>query len=213
MKKHILPELPYPVNALEPYIDAKTMEIHHGKHHATYVAKLNEALEKHPALFDVPLEKLLENLASIPEDIRTAVRNNGGGHYNHSHFWTILSPENGQIPKGDLHTEIEKTFGSFEQFKKLFEQEALTRFGSGWVWLVIDAFGKLRIYSTANQDSPLFEGFTPLLGLDLWEHAYYLTYQNRRADYVAAFWNIVNWRAVEENYTRAKDKIAYRIAA
>lgn len=203
MKKHTLPELPYKVNALEPYIDAKTMEIHHGKHHATYVTKLNEALEKHPHLFEVSLETLLANLASVPEDIRTAVRNHGGGHHNHTLFWTILTPETGQTPRGELFTVIRETFGTLENFKKLFEQEATNRFGSGWAWLVVDAFGKLKVYSTANQDSPLAEGLTPILGLDVWEHAYYLTYQNRRAEYITAFWNIVNWRAVEENYIRA----------
>lgn len=213
MKKHILPELPFNVNALEPYIDAKTMEIHHGKHHATYVTKLNEALEKHPHLFDVSLETLLANLASVPEDIRGAVRNHGGGHHNHTLFWTILTPERGQSPEGELRAEIEKVFGSVENFKKLFEQEAANRFGSGWAWLVLDAFGKLRVYSTANQDSPIAEGLTPILGLDVWEHAYYLTYQNRRAEYIAAFWNIVNWRAVEENYLRAKNAARHHKAA
>jgi Fe-Mn family superoxide dismutase len=213
MKKHTLPELPYQANALEPYIDAKTMEIHHGKHHATYVAKLNEALEKHPHLFDVTLEELLTNLASIPEDIKTAVRNHGGGHHNHTLFWTILTPEKGQQPTGALDTAINETFGSLDNFKKIFAEEATNRFGSGWAWLSVDAFGKLRVHSTANQDSPLIEGLVPILGLDVWEHAYYLAYQNRRAEYITAFWNIVNWRAVGENYIRAKTAARNRKAA
>lgn len=195
-----LPALPYPYDALEPYIDARTMEIHHTKHHGGYVKKLNAALEKYPYLQDVPLETLLRNLASVPEDIRTAVRNNGGGHANHSLFWTVMSPNGGGEPEGELARAIAETFGGFAQFKDLFSTTAATRFGSGWAWLVVDAFGLLKVYSTPNQDNPLMEGFTPILGLDVWEHAYYLKYQNRRAEYIANWWNVVNWEEVARRF-------------
>ncbi len=195
-----LPALPYPYDALEPYIDARTMEIHHTKHHGGYVKKLNAALEKYPYLQDVPLETLLRNLASVPEDIRTAVRNNGGGHANHSLFWTVMSPNGGGEPEGELARVITETFGGFAQFKDLFSTTAATRFGSGWAWLVVDAFGHLKVYSTPNQDNPLMEGFTPILGLDVWEHAYYLKYQNRRAEYIANWWSVVNWEEVARRF-------------
>jgi len=201
---HTLPPLPYAYDALEPYIDALTMEIHHTKHHATYVNNLNAALDKHPELHEVPLEVLLRNLESVPEDIRVAVRNNGGGHANHSLFWTVMKPGGGGEPTGELAEAIQATFGSFAAFKEKFSQAAATRFGSGWAWLVVNAFGKLEVYSTPNQDSPLMEGKTPILGLDVWEHAYYLKYQNRRPDYIAAWWNVVNWDEVARRYAEAK---------
>jgi len=203
MAKHELPALPYAFDALEPHIDAQTMEIHHGRHHATYVNNLNAALEGHPELQQKSVEELISDLNSIPESIRTAVRNNGGGHANHSLFWEIMSPQGGGEPKGALAEEINKTFGSFEKFKEEFTKAAVGRFGSGWAWLVVDG-GKLAVMSTANQDNPLMEGKTPILGLDVWEHAYYLKYQNRRPDYVAAWWNVVNWDAVSERYAKAK---------
>jgi len=203
MTKYTLPELPFALDALEPYIDAKTMEIHHGKHHAAYVSNLNAALEKHPRFFDVKLEKLLRNLASVPEDIRTAVRNNGGGHLNHSFFWPLLAKGTGAEPKGTLVGAIAKTFGSVEDFKKQLATAATTRFGSGWAWLSLDRYGQLVVHSTANQDSPVIEGFTPVIGLDVWEHAYYLKYQNRRADYIDAFWNVLNWDQAETNFADA----------
>lgn len=190
-----LPKLPYAFDALEPNIDAKTMEIHHGKHHAGYVAKLNAALEGHDALSAKSVEDLLRGIESVPENIRGAVRNNGGGHANHSLFWSVLSPNGGGNPSGSLGKAIEKTFGSFDAFKEQFSNAAATRFGSGWAWLVV-ADGALKVYSTANQDSPLMQGHTPVLGLDVWEHAYYLNYQNRRPDYISAFWNVVDWDAV-----------------
>lgn len=201
---HTLPPLPYAYDALEPYIDALTMEIHHTKHHATYVNNLNAALDKHPELHEVPLEVLLRNLESVPEDIRVAVRNNGGGHANHSLFWTVMKSGGGGEPTGELAEAIQATFGSFAAFKEKFSQAAATRFGSGWAWLVVNAFGKLEVYSTPNQDSPLMEGKTPILGLDVWEHAYYLKYQNRRPDYIAAWWNVVNWDEVACRYAEAK---------
>lgn len=201
---HQLPALPYATNALEPYIDATTMEIHHGRHHNTYVTNLNAALDKHPELHEKSLEELLSDLNSIPEDIRTAVRNNGGGHHNHSLFWTILSPNGGGQPTGALAAAIDSELGGFEKFKETFSQAAATRFGSGWAWLVVDKAGKLKVYSLPNQDSPIMEGDTPILGLDVWEHAYYLKYQNKRPDYIAAFWNIVNWEEVGKRYEAAK---------
>ncbi len=201
---HELPALPYPYDALEPYIDARTMEIHHTKHHQGYVNKLNAALEKYPDLQKVPLEELLRNIASVPEDIRTAVRNNGGGHANHSLFWTIMGPNGGGQPSGALAAAIEAAFGSFDAFKEAFSQAAATRFGSGWAWLVVDAFGNLKVYSTPNQDSPYMDGFTPILGLDVWEHAYYLKYQNRRPEYIQNWWNVVNWDEVARRYEAAK---------
>jgi len=199
-----LPDLPYAKDALEPHIDARTMEIHHDKHHAGYTNKLNGALEKHPELGDASIEDLLGNLESVPADIQTAVRNNGGGFANHALFWEVMGPQGGGQPGGDLATAINQTFGGFDAFKQAFASAAAGRFGSGWAWLVVDAFGKLQVYSTANQDSPLMNGHTPILGLDVWEHAYYLNYQNRRPDYIEAFWNVVNWNKVAESYARAK---------
>ncbi len=200
---HTLPPLPYAYDALEPHIDARTMEIHHTKHHQAYVNNLNKALEKYPELHDKPVEELLRHINSVPEDIRTAVRNNGGGHANHSLFWTIMSPNGGGTPAGELADAINAAFGSFDAFKEQFSKAAATRFGSGWAWLALTAFGKLIVYSTPNQDSPYMDGYTPLLGLDVWEHAYYLNYQNRRADYIAAWWNVVNWEQVAQNYAQA----------
>jgi superoxide dismutase, Fe-Mn family len=189
-----LPSLPYPADALEPHIDKTTMEIHHGKHHAAYVNNLNKALESAPDLQSKTIEELLAgNLAAIPEAIKTAVRNNGGGHANHSLFWNLLSAKGGGSPKGEIENVITATFGGFDSFKEKFNAAASTRFGSGWAWLVKDKGGKFEILSTANQDSPLMDGKKPILGLDVWEHAYYLKYQNRRPDYIAAWWNVVNW--------------------
>jgi Fe-Mn family superoxide dismutase len=197
-----LPPLPYPYDALEPYIDKLTMEIHHTKHHAGYVNNLNKALESAPELANKSLEELLaNNCAIVPEKIRTAVRNHGGGHINHSLFWEIMGPKAGGEPRGKLAEAINQTFGSFEKFKEQFTEAALGRFGSGWAWLVLTPDKKLEVYSTANQDSPLMEGNIPILGLDVWEHAYYLKYQYRRADYVQAWWNVVNWAAVEKRFT------------
>jgi superoxide dismutase, Fe-Mn family len=194
-----LPPLPYDFKALEPHIDARTMEIHHGKHHQAYITNLNKALEGHADLQGVSLEDLLaNNLAAVPESIRTAVRNNGGGHHNHSLFWELMAPGGGGAPSGKIAEAISSTFGDFETFKNQFSTAATTRFGSGWAWLVLNGERKLQVYSTANQDSPLMEGHRPLLGLDVWEHAYYLHYQNRRPDYVAAFWNVVNWDKVNQ---------------
>jgi Fe-Mn family superoxide dismutase len=200
---HQLPELPYPHNALEPHIDTQTMEIHHGRHHATYVNNLNAALEGHADLQAKSVEELISNLDALPESIRTAVRNNGGGHANHTLFWQILSPNGGGAPSGALADAINETFGSFDNFKAEFTKAATTRFGSGWAWLVVDG-GKLAITSTPNQDSPIMEGKTPILGLDVWEHAYYLKYQNKRPDYIAAFWNVVNWDEVSKRYEAAR---------
>ena len=199
--KYELPALPYAVNALEPYFDELTMTIHHDKHHAAYVTNLNAALEKHPTL-NQPLEVLLKDLNLVPEDIRTAVRNNGGGHYNHTLFWNLLKVNNGALPTGKLAAAIEKTFGSFDAFKEQFSTAAKTRFGSGWAWLVVTPNKELKVLSTANQDTPLDVG-TPVLALDVWEHAYYLKYQNRRPDYVSAFWSVVNWSKVEELFAAA----------
>ena len=199
--KHILPKLPYLFDALEPNIDAKTMEIHYTKHHQAYIDKLNIALEKHSELRKKKVGELLLNLNLVPQDIRAAVQNHGGGHLNHSMFWEWLSPKGGKI-SGEIYKAINKQFESFEEFKKKFAEEAMNRFGSGWVWRTIFE-GFLKISSSANQDSPLLKAETPLLGLDLWEHAYYLKYQNKRADYVNAFWNIVNWDKVNELYLKA----------
>ena len=196
-----LPQLPYDFTALEPHIDARTMEIHHDKHHAGYVKKLNAALEG-TDLAEKDVDELLKDLSAVPEDKRTAVRNNGGGHSNHRLFWTILSPNGGGAPKGALADAIDSSFGSFDTFKEQFNAAAATRFGSGWAWLVV-ADGKLEVMSTANQDSPLSVGKTPILGLDVWEHAYYLNYQNKRPDYIAAFWNVVNWEEVSERFDNA----------
>ncbi|HET7840402.1 MAG TPA: superoxide dismutase [Terriglobia bacterium] len=196
-----LPSLPYASDALEPHIDKMTMEIHHGKHHNAYVTNLNKALESAPALAGKSLEELLaNNCAAVPENIRTAVRNNGGGHANHSMFWTIMGPHKGGQPHGKIADAIKSAFGGFDQFKEKFNAAATTRFGSGWAWLV-NAGGKLDIYSTANQDSPVMDGKYPVMGLDVWEHAYYLKYQNRRPDYITAWWNVVDWDAVEKRFT------------
>ena len=191
-----LPNLPYPYNALEPYIDEQTMNIHHTKHHQAYVNNLNAALQNNPELQNQPIEQLMRNINQVPESIRQAVINNGGGHANHSLFWTIMGPNKGGEPTGALADEIKQDFGSFDSFKDEFTKAASGRFGSGWAWLVETPQGKLQITSTPNQNSPLMEGNTPLLGLDVWEHAYYLKYQNRRADYVQAWWNVVDWTAV-----------------
>ena len=190
-----LPSLPYAFDALEPHIDAKTMEIHHDKHHAGYVKNLNAALEKHPNLQGKSVEALLKEINSVPEEIRTAVRNNGGGHMNHTMFWQVMAPKAGGEPTGPLADAINKSFGSFSAFKEHFTKAAAGRFGSGWAWL-INSGGKLSIESTANQDQPIMEGKIAILGVDVWEHAYYLKYQNRRADYLAAWWNVVNWPEV-----------------
>jgi len=196
-----LPDLPYAFDALEPYIDKTTMEIHHGKHHAAYVTNLNKALESAPALAGKPLETLLAgNLAIVPEGIRTAVRNHGGGHINHSMFWKIMGPHAGGEPSGKLADALRGLYGGFDQFKEKFSAAAMGRFGSGWAWLVKDASGKLEIYSTANQDSPIMEGKLPVLGIDVWEHAYYLKYQSRRAEYLSAWWSVVNWKEVERRF-------------
>jgi Fe-Mn family superoxide dismutase len=188
-----LPELGYAYNALEPHIDARTMEIHHGKHHAAYTNNLNAALEKHTDLHQRSAEDLLKNLNALPEDIRTAVRNNGGGFINHNLFWEIMRPGGSNKPGGKLAKEIDSAFGSFDALKEALTKAATTRFGSGWGWLVLDSSGKLAVTSTANQDSPIMDGQKPIIGIDVWEHAYYLNYQNRRPDYIAAWWNVVNW--------------------
>jgi len=199
---YTLPALPYAPSALEPHIDTKTMEIHHGKHHQAYINNANAKLEAHPALAAKSVEALISDLASVPEDIRTVIRNNAGGHANHSLFWTVIGPNCGGEPTGDLAAAINSTFGSLAAFKEKFAAAATTRFGSGWAWLSSDK-GKLVVESTANQDSPLMEGRTPLLGLDVWEHAYYLNYQNRRPDYITAFWNVVNWTEVARRFAEA----------
>lgn len=200
---YTLPDLPYAHDALEPHIDAKTMEIHHGKHHAGYVAKLNAALEGHADLAAKPIDDLMRGLSDVPEAIRSAVRNNGGGHANHTLFWTVLSPNGGGSPEGELADAINAKFGSLDAFKEQFANAAATRFGSGWAWLSVDG-GELVVESTPNQDTPLSEGRTPILGLDVWEHAYYLNYQNRRPDYISAFWNVVNWNEVAQRFAAAK---------
>lgn len=197
-----LPDLPYAYDALEPHIDAKTMEIHHSKHHAAYISKANAALEGHSELAAKSIEDLVSDLSAVPEAIRGAIRNNGGGHANHSLFWTVMSPSGGGAPSGDLGDAINSTFGSLDAFKEQFSNAAATRFGSGWAWLSVDG-GKLVVESTPNQDSPLSEGRTPILGLDVWEHAYYLNYQNRRPDYITAFFNVVNWDEVAKRYAAA----------
>ena len=197
-----LPPLPYAHNALEPSIDEQTMQIHHGKHHQTYVNNLNAALEKHPQLQGKPIELLIADLNAIPEDIRTAVRNNGGGHANHAFFWTVMAPNAGGPPTGAIAEAIDAKFGSVDAFKEAFAKAATGRFGSGWAWLVKSGNG-VDVTSTANQDSPLMEGKTPLLGLDVWEHAYYLKYQNRRPEYIGAFFNVIDWNEVERRYQEA----------
>lgn len=205
MPKFELPPLPYPPEALEPHIDAQTMQIHHGKHHAAYVNNLNAALEQHPQFFEMTPEQVIKNLASVPEDVRQAVRNNGGGHVNHTMFWSLMSANGGGAPSGELAAAIEATFGSFENFKAEFKKAAVGRFGSGWAWLIVDS-GALKIVSTPNQDNPMMDNpnVVPILGLDVWEHAYYLKYQNRRPDYVDAWWNVVDWNAVAARYAAAK---------
>ncbi len=199
-----LPPLPYAFDALEPHIDARTMEIHHGKHHAAYTTNLNKALEGHADLAAKSIEDLLGNLNAVPEGIRTAVRNNGGGFANHNLFWTIMSPNGGGAPSGALASAIDAAFGSFDAFKEKFNNAAATRFGSGWAWLYVDGSGNLVVGSTPNQDTPIMEGGKPVIGLDVWEHAYYLHYQNRRPDYVSAWWNVVDWEAAAANYAAAK---------
>jgi Fe-Mn family superoxide dismutase len=194
---HTLPPLPYPHDALEPHIDKQTMEIHYGKHHQAYVTNLNAALEKHPELQSKSVEDLIRNISSVPEDIRTAVRNNGGGHANHSMFWQIMGPKAGGAPTGAIADAIKASFGSFDAFKEQLAKAGIGRFGSGWAW-VIETGGKLTIESTPNQDSPLMEGKKPVFGLDVWEHAYYLKYQNRRPDYITAWWNVVNWAEINK---------------
>ncbi len=200
---YTLPDLPYAHDALEPHIDAKTMEIHHGKHHQAYINNVNAALEAHPDLAAKSVEDLVSDLAAVPEAIRGAVRNNGGGHANHSLFWTVMGPGGGGAPSGDLADAINAACGSFDGFKEQFSKAAATRFGSGWAWLSVDG-DKVVVESTPNQDTPLSEGRTPILGLDVWEHAYYLNYQNRRPDYVAAFFNVINWAAVADRFAAAK---------
>ena len=204
--RHSLPALPYDFAALEPYIDTQTMQIHHGKHHQTYINNLNNALNKHPELLNKSLEELLRGISSIPDDIRTTVRNNAGGHHNHSLFWTIMAPAGkggGGEPTGALADAIKRSFGDFAKFKEQLGTAATSQFGSGWAWLTVSN-GKLEIAGRPNQDSPIMENKTPILGLDVWEHAYYLKYQNRRPDYVAAWWNVVNWREVGRRYEAAK---------
>jgi Fe-Mn family superoxide dismutase len=198
-----LPPLPYDFSALEPHIDARTMQIHHDAHHGTYVKNLNAAIEKHPELGDKSIEELLGDLASVPDDIRTVVRNNGGGHFNHSIFWTIMGPDGGGEPSGEVAAGIEEAFGDFASFKDTLSKAAIGQFGSGWGWLYLSG-GKLTIRGFPNQDNPISEGGVPILGVDVWEHAYYLKYQNKRPDYVAAWWNTVNWAAVAERYSKAQ---------
>jgi superoxide dismutase, Fe-Mn family len=194
---HELPKLPYPFDALEPHIDEQTMQVHHGKHHQTYVNNLNAALEKHSPLQGKSIDELLRDINAVPEDSRTAVRNNGGGHANHTMFWQIMGPNAGGAPTGAIADAINSTFGGFDKFKDEFTKAATGRFGSGWAWLV-DRNGTLSVESTANQDSPLMEGKKPIMGIDVWEHAYYLKYQNRRPDYISAWWNVVNWEAINK---------------
>ena len=200
---YTLPDLPYEYDALEPYIDEETMHLHHDKHHNTYVTNLNAAIEKYPELGEKTVEELLSDMDAVPTDIKTAVRNNGGGHANHSFFWEIMAPNAGGEPTGAIKEAINEAFGDFSSFKEEFKKAAAGRFGSGWAWLVMEN-GKLAITSTANQDSPLMEGKTPILGLDVWEHAYYLKYKNVRPDYIAAFWNVINWDEVNKRFEAAK---------
>ncbi|KPV61366.1 superoxide dismutase [Paenibacillus sp. A3] len=202
MEQFTLPELPYGYDELEPYLDARTMEIHHSKHHATYVANLNKALESYPQFKNATVEELIGNLNDVPEDIRMAVRNHGGGHYGHSLYWSIMSPNGGGAPYGDIAKGIEKHFGSFEQMKDELTKAAISRFGSGWGWLVVDG-DKLEVTSTPNQDTPFMEKKTPILVVDVWEHAYYLQYQNKRPDFVSSWWNVVNWEEVNRRYNEA----------
>jgi Fe-Mn family superoxide dismutase len=199
-----VPPLPYAYDALAPYIDAQTMHLHHDKHHQTYVTNLNGAIEKHPELRNTTAEDLIRHLNRIPDDIRTIVRNNAGGHLNHSLFWESMAPNHGGIPTGEIASAINQTFGSFDTFKQQFSETGTKLFGSGWAWLVLTRNGRLQIISTPNQDSPLLQGYYPLLGNDVWEHAYYLTYQNRRADYLNAWWNVVNWDEVNKRFIQAR---------
>lgn len=203
--KHELPKLKYSYNALEPYIDEMTMTIHHSKHHAAYINNLNAALEKYPELQEKTVEELIVSLDSLPDSIKTAVRNNGGGHLNHTFFWSILSPKGNGEPEGDLMEAINSKFGNFAAFKEEFSKAAATRFGSGWAWLVLNKSAELSVVSTPNQDSPISEGLRPILGLDVWEHAYYLKYQNRRPDYVSEWWNVVDWAEVSRLYKKYKN--------
>ena len=196
-----LPPLSYPFNALEPHIDAKTMEIHHDKHHQAYITNANNALKDHPDLAAKPVDELIANLSQVPESIRTVVRNNAGGHSNHSFFWKIMAPNAGGAPKGKLADAITATFGSVDAFKEKFQAAGASRFGSGWAWLVVNKEGKLEITSTPNQDSPIMEGLKPVIGIDVWEHSYYLLYQNKRPDYLKAWWNVVNWDQAEKNFS------------
>ncbi len=198
------PPLPYPIDALQPHIDARTLEFHHGKHHVAYTTNLNKALEAHPDIAAKPIEQVLREINKVPADIRQAVINHGGGHCHHSFFWKIMGPGKGSQPKGPLADEIKKTFGGFDAFKDQFTKCAMGRFASGWAWLCLGSGGKLHICDTMNQDSPLSKGHTPLLTIDVWEHAYYLQYQNRRADFVAAWWNLVNWDVVADLYSAAR---------
>jgi len=199
-----LPKLPYSFDALEPVVDAKTMEIHHGKHHAAYVAKLNDAIAKHPELVNKSVEELLKDINSIPEDIRTAVKNHGGGHANHSLFWEIMTPKSGNLSEKFV-SEINKVFGSIDEMKESIVLNGMGQFGSGWSWLVVSG-GKLKVYATANQDSPLMNGDIPILGIDVWEHAYYLKYQNKRDEYLKNWWSVVNWKTVERNWADAQNR-------
>lgn len=201
--KYTLPVLPYSYDALSPYIDAKTMEIHHTKHHQGYIDKLNAVLSMHPEMSNTPVEKMLSDLSKVPEDIRLAVQNQGGGHVNHSFFWQLMK-KGGSQAKGLIADEIQKVFGTMNVFQQQFNKEAQNLFGSGWAWLCVDKNGTLKIVATKNQDSPISQGLTPILGLDVWEHAYYLSYQNRRPDYIAAWWRVVNWEMVEELYRACK---------
>jgi superoxide dismutase, Fe-Mn family len=201
-----VPPLPYDYSALEPYIDTQTMQLHHDKHHAAYVTNLNAAIQSHAQFASLPVEQLIQRLNELPENIRTAVRNNGGGHANHSMFWRIMTPNGGGQPGGDLANAINSTFGSFDQFKAAFNDAGVKRFGSGWAWLILDQNGNLQVVSTANQDSPLMEGNFPIMGNDVWEHAYYLKYQNRRPEYLNAWWNVVNWNEIEKRYQQAKSR-------
>ncbi|OQA04472.1 MAG: Superoxide dismutase (Mn) [bacterium ADurb.Bin400] len=202
-KKHEVPALPYEYEALEPYIDEETMRVHHDKHHQAYADKFNAALEQRPELFERPVSELLANLDAVPEDIRKMVINHGGGYYNHNLFWEIMSPTGGGEPTGELAEAIKRDFGSFEEFKKKFTETALTHFGSGWAWLVKGTDGKLKVYSLPNQDTPVSIGDKPVLLVDVWEHAYYLKYQNRRAEFVEQFWNVINWDQAGKNYQKA----------
>ena len=201
---HEVPPLPYDYAALEPYIDAQTMTLHHDKHHATYVTNLNNALQKYPQLQSKSVEELIRDIKSVPDDIRTAVRNNAGGHVNHTMFWKIMKPKGGGAPTGKIADEIKTTFGKSEDFQKLFNETGTKQFGSGWVWLVRNSGGKLQVLSTPNQDNPMMDGHHPIMGNDVWEHAYYLKYQNKRADYLAAWWNVVNWDEINKRLQSGK---------